>query len=413
MSLLCLCLCGPGCPHDPGALPLHIHFDIRIRPETRSNLNSNDAQWGSPLTAWPSETNIVSSDIQTANGVIQLTDSMHAVPRATSTELKANGLNAFLALGRAGGQQAADALDQSPGVTLFVPQDSALSAVVQQLPREHLQWLIRAVSKYKQKKYRANSVIRRLRDEAEGQQQGQQQGQRGDQGRGQGRGQERGADVNEEQQFGPRPSDSQRYRQPRGRSQRRVRSRRSDFTVNGAGQDIDVESDRYESDRYEQRPAAELQEEGGELADVDESGQYSDSARGSGRGVAEPESDSDSQYRSRSQSQSSADRSGGEFLEAEGAVDQQRAGELAQALTQLRGQASFDLAQWCQQNGIAVQQQPQPQQPGGGGDQQQQSGLTPDLLIKLVQAHTFNGIIHVSRCGRGRGGDACLVRTNN
>jgi len=328
---------------------------------------------------------------------------MHTAPRATSTELKANGLNAFLALGRAAGQQTADALDQSPGITLFVPQDSALSAIVQQLPREHLQWLIRAVSKYKEKKYRANSIIKKLRDEGEGQQQGQQDQQQ-QQGRRRGRGQQRDAEAGEGQQFGPQPADSQRYRQPRSRA----RGRRSEFTISGGGdgqprafspagarwassspsrglrlqgggQDVDVESDSYE--QQQSRSA----EEGGQFEDVDQSGdrESGSASESGGRGVSRP------------------DRSGSELLEAEGAVDQQRAGELAQALTQLRGQPSFDLAQWCQQNGIAVQQQPDQQQPGGGG---QQSGLTPDLLVKLVQAHTFSGIIHVSHRRAGGGG---------
>jgi hypothetical protein len=117
-------------------------------------------QVGSPMTAYPSCPTILSADILVRGGVIHIIDFPN-VPIKTSITLKLHGLNSFNALVNVAGQQAKDLIDHAAGVTLLVPQDSALAGIAQRLPQQQLAKLIRDIAKYKRSVNRADAKLLR------------------------------------------------------------------------------------------------------------------------------------------------------------------------------------------------------------------------------------------------------------
>jgi len=287
------------------------------------------------MSFYPPSATIVSGDIQLRSAVLHITDLPVGLPASTSTALHVNGLNAFKAVAAAAGPQAADALDQSPAITIFVPQDSALSAIVRQLPQRQMQKLIRDVAKYKRK-------VNEMKKLAEKSQQQQSQ-----------------SESEGEDQYDSEFEQLQPQQQLKG----------SQFSVSSSPA---LDSMRWQSQHSPLRTKLKLR--GGDV-------------------------DTDLQE----------EESGAEGGDIEGG-EQQRTAALAQSIAQLQQSAPlpFDLAKWCQQNGIEIDEEAARRgeaegEEGEGEGAERAEGLerpagrrrlNKQQLAQFVQAHIVSGLVH-------------------
>jgi len=327
--------------------------------------------FGSPMTAMPSAAVLLSPDIRLSNGLIHITDRPNKLPKKASRVMRANGLNAFAALAEAAGQQTADAVEHTAAVTILAPQDSALADITRRLPKQQLQRLIEHVHKYQRKVQRAEVSIRQQAQEAkQGQQgqQGQQSQQRSDDSDQQQSNDSQQVGAQQQQSNDAQQSDSQ---QQSGGFHQQQPQQQSDSTAQSQQQlDFSVQSARLHSPRM-QPLRSQLR--------------YGSN------------SDSSSATSSRSSGSSSS-------------------AALANAIASLKGELSFDLAQWCSENGVGGQGQDQ--QSGGQQSGSQQSSmprrggrntgpasaqsaeqdqpLNPQQIAQLVMAHVFKGVTYVS-----------------
>lgn len=322
----------------------------------------------SPFSVFPTAAVIVSPDIRVRDGVLQVTATPVATPVKSSAAMRMNGLLAAKAAFKAAGQQVADAVDYEPAVTIFAPQDSSLTALMQQLPKDKLQKLIKAVARYKRKKAKVEQMLQRI---------------------------SRGQFDEERQQQQTDDESAEQYEQYDDADSQQQLSSSSRLGLTG-----------LRSAPVQQHPlmmsAGPNVHSSSSVTSFDvNSGSHHTSSRsalfgarssklrglkGSKLKLKAADSDSDSDDRSAA---------------------------LAQALASMQADLPFNLARWCEQNGIAVDQQQQTEQTqtqegqhgtwqpeegaqAGGFEQQeqQQPRITQDQLRALAQSHIFRGVVH-------------------